>query len=156
MARAAKRGGSYRIGAAFRCGNGVVRGPNVAPMTTARELAEPGPTPQGRRIVAWTMVAGDDCGEDDVEVVVLGCGRRRGAQAPSRCCRRLFIRLSLAIHRKADDSVVVKATQGTLEDGRIRWLWTIAVWTILEDGILILGAAISAVGPSLGQRRGTL
>ena len=48
-------------------------------MTTARELAEPGPKPQGRRIGAWTLVAGDDCGEDDG-----GCGSVL-VRAPTWC-----------------------------------------------------------------------
>ena len=63
-------------------------------------------------IVARTMV----------DVVVFWCGRWHGAQAPSRFCRRRSMRLSLAIHRKAvDGSGAVQASQGTLEDGRIRW-----------------------------------
>ena len=62
--------------------------------------------------------------------------------------------LSLAVHRKADDweGVGTYVAQRILVVTEGRWMWTIAVWT-LEDCATYF---ISAVGLSLGQRRGTL
>ena len=96
--------------------------------------------------------------------VPVGGGRRRGALAPSRCCRRCTrvvivvtlgdYRQSLAIHRKADEGGAgTYVVQRTLEDIVERWLGTIAARTVVDE-ILVL--SLSVAGLSLGQRRGTL